>query len=191
MSARPLNLLRHPRQGLALSPAVLRSCLVAGLIGVLAGGLWSGWQHLRLAQRHEQRTQLQARWQAHSQQQADASTQRERAGLRRQWLERAADWRGRREQLSQLHRALQALADDPGLRVERWQGDGRRLVLQAWLPRPEQVPTLMAGLSAAGPLGWQLHSLADHSSVGGEAGIDVVLEAPWPAASQGGGPSRP
>ena len=191
MSARPLNLLRYPRQRLVLSPALLRACLVAGLIGVLAGGLWIGWQHLRLVQRHEQLTQLQARWQARSQQQADVSAQRERAGLRRQWLERATDWRDRREQLSHLHRALQALADGPGLRVERWQGDGRRLVLQAWLPGSEQVPTLMAGLSAAGPLSWQLHSLADHSSVGGEAGIDVVLEAPWPAASQGGGPSRP
>lgn len=191
MKARSLNLLRHPRREVALEPALLRACLIAGLVGALAGGLWSGWQHMRMAQLEEQRAQLQARWQVQNRQQTDAVAGHERGALHRQLLERATDWQGRRAQLLRLHQALNAQADDPGLRVERWQSDGRRQVLQAWLPRTDQVPQLMATLSAAWPQRWRLQSLGEHAGTHSDAGVDAVFETTWPVAGQGSRPVRP
>lgn len=191
MTARSLNLLRHPGRRLVPEYTLVRSLVLAGWVGALAGGLWSGWRHVQLSQLQEQRAQLQIRREAQIRQQADLAADHERATLHRQLLERASDWQARREQLLRLHRTLNALADDPGLRVERWQGDGRRLVLQARLSRPASVPQLMAGLSATWPSDWRLQSLGDRGSAKGDAGVDVTLEASWPGTSQGNGPSRP
>ena len=192
MSDLPLNLLRHPRRGLSVAWAQWRSWLAAGLVGALAGGLWGGWQHMRLSQLHEQRTQLQARWQVQSREQDAAAAAHARHRLRRQLLARAADWHERRANLRRLHEALNAQADDTGLRAVRWQGEERRIVLQAWLPASGHVPQLMAGLSNTGPQNWRLQSLGDRDSAeGAGAGVDVVLEAAWPVAAADSRSTRP
>ncbi|MFM7025991.1 MAG: hypothetical protein ACKOWC_08050 [Limnohabitans sp.] len=192
MNARALNLLRYPRPGLGPEPGQLRAFLLAGLIGVLLGGLCSGWQHMRLTRLHGQREQLQAHVQTQATQEAEAAALREQDRLRRQVSERALEWHDRRQQLLHLHRAFDALADEPGLRVQRWQGDGRRLVLSVWLPRADAVPLLTDRLSAAWPQGWSLQSLGERPLAPGDAGgVEAVFEAPGPSAAAAPVPSRP
>jgi len=189
--AKSLNLLRYPRRMPTLDAALWRPGLVALLVGVLAGGLWGGWQHQRQEEWTVLRARLRAQTQALAGQQTQAVDQQAKARLQQAFVDRAQAWQSQRERLMHLHATLTEQAKDAGLRVERWQSDGRKLVLQAWLPRAERVPLVMARLSAAWPQGWTLQSLGDRAASGGDAGIDVVFEAPWGDAAQAGGKSSP
>ena len=111
MTAQSLNLLRYPRRVPALDAALWRPAAAALLTGALAGGVWGGWQHMR----QDGLLALHAR-------------------LHQAFLDRAQAWQSQRERVMRLHAGLTEQARDTGLRVERWQADGRRLVLQAWLP---------------------------------------------------------
>lgn len=192
MNPRALNLLRHPGRGRSLAPGQLRAWVAAGLIGALLGGLCSGWQHMRLTRLHEQRDQLLVRVQYLTHRQADAATLHEQARLRGLLSERAATWQERRQQQLRLHQALNMLADAPGLRAQRWEGETHRLVLHAWLPQSDGVVPLMAQLSDAWPHGWSLQSLGQRpADPGGAGGVEAVLESPRPSAATGSAPSRP
>lgn len=189
MSARSLNLLRYPGRIPTWEGALLRPVLVAWLAGVLSGLGWSGWQHMRHDEWLALHARLQAQTQALAGQQTEAAARQLAARLHQAFLERARAWKNRRERVLHLQAVLTEQARSTGLRVERWQSDGRRLVLQAWLPRAEHVPQLVAHLSAAWPQAWTLQSLSDRTGAG--AGVDVVLEAPWDDAVQGNGKTAP
>ena len=191
MTPSDLNLLRHPRRGLDLPGELARPLLWAVLVGALLGSAWLGWQSWRLAQLRVQRGQLQAQVQTLEWQKEQAAALQTRT----QWIKsgeaRAQDWQARRNQLQRLQQALGAQAHALGLRVARWQGDRRQLVLQAWLPRAQDVPVLLSALTAAGPPGWVVQSLADHATSGPHGGVDVVLQASWPSGTQDLTPAPP
>lgn len=132
------------------------------------------------------RGHLQTQTRAWREQQTLERAQAEKARLRSAWMQRAQAWQGQRQRLAQLHAAFDALAPETGLRVERWQGDGRKLLLQARLPGVSSVPAVLSGLSGAWGPGWTLHSLGDRA----DGGVDVVLQAPWPADAVEPAPSK-
>lgn len=191
MTGRPLNLLRHPRRLPGWRSDWLRPVLLAGCAGALAGGAWGAWQHQRLDTLLAQQAHLQQRLQVQLEQQARVSAHQARQHLQQAQRVRAQDWQRQRQQLQALHAALAAQAPAAGLRVERWQGDGQKLLLQGWLPRAQAIPALLAQLSSAWPQPWQLHQLADRSAGVDPGGLDLVLEAPWSPAVQDKGQSRP
>lgn len=180
MNARSLNLLRHPRHMHAFDPRQVRLVLGAAVAGVMLGCSWGLWQEREKDQLLDQRTQLQVQANVLREQQARLAIAQENARLQSQWTERAHSWQIQRQHLMQLHAALMAQSAETGMRVERWQGDGRRLVLQAWLPRADSVPAVLSGLSRAWAAGWTLQSLGERAG----AGVDVVLQAPWPAGTR-------
>lgn len=179
VNAPALNLLRHPRRGPAWPIEPWRPLALAVLAGALSGGAGVGWQHWRLAQLQTQHHQVQAEAQAWAAQQKAAAALRSQSQLRQAALARAQDWQARQAQWLRLQDVLQAQASALGLRVLRWQADGRQQQLQAWLPRAQDVPALTSALSAEGPQVWTLQSLAEHAH-SREGGVDVLLQAPWP-----------
>ena len=181
MNARPLNLLRYPRRLPSASPALLKHALVYGLLGAVVGAAVVAWGQHRQAQLHERRQQLQAQAQTLSQQRAEDTAQLERVRVQEQAGVRARVWGAQRAHLARVHAALTALADDAGLRLTRWQGDGRKLVLQGSLPQAQDLPWVLSRLSDAWPLAWTLHSLGERQPAG--TGVEWVIEAPWPQAS--------
>lgn len=191
MSERTLNLLRYPRRVPLFDAAWVRAVLAAGLGGVLVGVAGAAWLHWRQDGWLAQRAQLQAEQQRVESQQAEATARQAQARLAQAFGARAQAWAERRERLLGLHTELNAQAVDMGLRVERWQSDGRRLVLQAWLPRPAHLPQALARLSAASALDWRLQSLATRAGQANPAGVDVVFEAAWPDGAPGAGKAGP
>ncbi len=184
MNARPLNLLRYPRRTLPFELAPLRAVALALGAGILMGGTWGMWQQTQHEALLAQRAQLQAQSRVWRSQQA---TERDRQRLLSSWDQRAQSWQAQREQQMQLHAALLAQAATAAMRVERWQGDGRKLLLQAWLPRADAVPMLLSELSQAWPAGWTLQSMSDRPG----AGVEVVLQAGPLAAAHDSGPQKP
>ncbi len=178
MNGRPLNLLRYPRRVPVCSTALWRQVLWGGLLGALVGGALLLWLQHRHTQLHERRHQLQAQAQAWSQQRAQMAAQQEVARVQAQGRLRATQWSAQRERLARVHTALQALASETGLRLTRWQADGRKLVLQGSLPQAQDLPTVLSRLSDAWPLAWGLHSLGERQPAG--TGVDWVIEAHWP-----------
>lgn len=191
MTAQSLNLLRYPRRVPALDAALWRPAAAALLTGALAGGVWGGWQHMRQDGLLALHARLQEQVQTLSGQQAGVTARQAKARLHQAFLDRAQAWQSQRERVMRLHAGLTEQARDTGLRVERWQADGRRLFLQAWLPGAEQVPRAVAALSAAWPQGWTLQSLSERIRPQGEAGVDVVFEAPRGEVLPGGGKAQP
>ena len=187
MNARPLNLLRHPRRSLVFEPAHLRAVLLALGAGAVMGCAWGMWQQMQHEALLAQRSRLQVESRVWRSQQALQSTERDRQRLLTSWGQRAQSWQRQREQRMQLHEALLAQAASTGLRVERWQGDARQLVLQAWLPRADDVPEVLSGLSQAWPTGWTLQSIGDRAG----AGVDVVLQAAPLAGAHDGDLPKP
>lgn len=183
MSAPALNLLRHPRRGPAWPVEPWRPLALAVLAGALSGSAWVGWQHWRLAQLQTQRHQMQAEAQAWAAQQKAATAARSQSQLRQAAQTRAQDWQARQAQWLRLQDVLQGQASALGLRMLRWQADGRQQQLQAWLPRAQDVSALTLALIAAQPAAeaqtWTLQSLSGHANPR-EGGVDVVLQAPWP-----------
>ena len=121
------------------------------------------------------RGHLQTQTRAWREQQTLERAQAEKARLRSAWMQRAQAWQGQRQRLAQLHAAFNALAPETGLRVERWQGDGRKLLLQAWLPEAGSVPMVLSGLSGAWEQGWTLQSMGDRTG----GGVALVLQSAW------------
>ncbi|TXI71404.1 MAG: hypothetical protein E6Q49_09640 [Limnohabitans sp.] len=187
MNARPLNLLRHPRRVHALAAGARPAVLGAWLVGVLLGGVWGWSQQVQRDRLLDQRVQLQAQSSALREQQARQTAAQEKAQLQSKWGQRAQSWRAQRQHLMELHAALMTQAAETGLRVERWQGDGRQLVLQAWLPRADHVPAVLSGLSRSWATAWTLQSMGDRAG----SGVDVVLQAPWPAGIRDDGRRKP
>ena len=179
-----LNLLRYPQRGLALPLELAWPLLLAVLAGLALGSAWVAWQSWRLDHLLEQRGHLQADVQALERQKNLAAALQTRKQWQKNAEVRAQDWRARRDQLQHLQEVLGAQASALGVRVARWQGDRRQLVLQAWLPRAQDVPLLLSALTAAGPQGWTLQSLGDAAASGPHGGVDVVLQASWPSRVQ-------
>lgn len=185
VTAPALNLLRYPRRGPVWGTLQWRPLLVAGLLGALLGGFWAAGQHWRLAQLRAQVAQLQMQVQDRLRQQSVAAARRAQAQLQQAVQTRAQDWGQQQAQGLRLHAALDEQSHALGLRVMRWQNDGQQLLMQGWLPRAQDVPALLSALSAAGPPLWTLLSLASPAAPGQdgrEAGVDVLLQAPWSAA---------
>lgn len=157
--------------------------LLAVSLGALLGGLGAAGQHWRLAQLRAQGAQLQAQVQSQLRQQSAAAALRSQALLQQALLARAQEWGALEEQSLRLHGVLGEQGETLGLRVTRWQNDGRQLQLHAWLPRAQDVPLLISSLSAAGRQAWALQSLGEHASPPGSSlgGVDLVLQAPWQA----------
>ena len=181
MNAKPLNLLRYPRRMPSASPVLLKHALVCGLLGAVVGAAVVAWLQHRQAQLHEQRQQLQMQAQALAKQRAEDTAQLERTRVQEQGGVRARAWGAQRAHLARVNAALTALADEAGLRLTRWQGDGRKLVLQGSLPQVQDLPLVLSRLSDAWPVAWTLHSLGDRQPAG--TGVEWVIEAPWPQAS--------
>lgn len=191
VTAHALNLLRYPRRGLALPGELGWPLLLGVLAGALLGSAWLGWQSWRVDRLQAQRGQLQADVKALDRKMAHAAALQTRSQGLKNGQARAQDWQTRRDQLQRLQQVLSAQASALGLRVARWQGDKRQLVLQAWLPRAQDVPALLLALSDVGPQGWTLQSLGDHVAAGRLAGVDVVLQANWPSGVQDRTPLPP
>lgn len=169
-----LNLLRHPRRLPLLGWPVLGRVLAGGVAGVLCASGWGLWSQTRLAQTRSLQQQLQAELQAQARSRSQASAEAAQARLQQRALARDAQWRLQRERLQQLHGLLAQEARDGGLRLQRWQGDGQRIELQAWLPHTQGLPALQARLSGPAPQGlsdWAVQSLG---SAAGE-GVQLVL----------------
>ena len=175
MNARPLNLLRYPRRVHPLAPRQLRDLLWAGVAGALIGGLWCIWLDTEKEQLQQERTHLQAQATAWREQQSRERALEQKAKLQWAWTQRAQAWQGQRQKLARLHGALDTLALETGLRAERWQGDGRKLLLQAWLPEAASVPMVLSGLSGAWEQGWTLQSMGDRTG----GGVALVLQSAW------------
>lgn len=182
-----LNLLRFPRRVHALDPGQVRAGLMASVAGILMGCAWGLWQQMQQDQLLVQRAQWQTQSRDLERQKDQQAIVQEKARLQLKWGQRAQSWQLQRQQLMRLHAALAQQAADTGLRVERWQGDGRKLVLQAWLPHADSVPVVLTGLSSAWPAGWALQSMGVRSG----AGVDVVLQATWPAGPRAGERPKP
>lgn len=110
----------------------------------------------------------------------DAVVQARQALEQQQADARRKDWQLRRAQLLRLHDVLGQAALESGLRVQNWQADERRILLQAWVPQPQAWTALQTQLTSAGPQPWTLQTLAS----GPGAGVQFTLEAPWLAAVQ-------
>lgn len=187
MNARPLNLLRYPRRAPLLESTTWRAVPFALGTGLMVGCAWGMWQDAQHETLLAQRSQWQAQVQAWRSQQAQQATERDRQRLLSSWGQRAQAWQQQRERQMQLHAVLMAQAATSGMRVESWQGDGRKLVLQAWLPRADGVPGVLSGLSDAWPPGWTLQSISDRAG----AGVEVVLQAGLLAGAAEGEPPKP
>ncbi len=183
LNARPLNLLRYPRRAVMLDAALWRPALWALLAGVVGAAAAAAWQLQRQDQLLAQRGPLLARLQEQARQQAQARQAEAMARLRSRMLERQQAWQLQRQQLMRLNADLSTEAERTGLRLQRWQGDGRKLSLQLWLPRAELAPALVSRLSQSSLHAWTLQSLAQKPDA---AGVEAVLEAPWPSVSPGG-----
>lgn len=179
VNAPALNLLRYPRRGTALQIGPWRPVVLALLAGAVSGAVWVGWQHWRLAQLQSLRQRVLAETQAWAAQQKAIAEARDQSDLQQAVSARARDWQTRQVQWLKLQDALQDQAHVLGLRVLRWQADGRQQQLQAWLPRVQDVPALTSVLSVAGAQAWTLNNLAEHPNRS-EGGVDVLLQAPWP-----------
>ena len=166
-----------------LDAALWRPACWALLAGGVVAAAGVGWQLQRQEQLLAQRGPLQTRLQEQARQQALARQAEALARLQDRMLARAQSWQVQRQQLMRLHAELSSEAEHTGLRLQRWQGDGRKLTLQLWLPGPELAPALVSRLSQAWPQAWTLHSLAQRPGAGG---VEAVLEAPWPAHASGG-----
>lgn len=184
MNARPLNLLRYPRRASLLESAPARAALLALGVGIVMGCSWGLWQQAQHEALLARRVQLKAQSEAWRSQQ---TSERDRQRLLTHWGQRAKTWQAQGEQQMQLHAVLLAQAASAGLRVERWQGDGRQMMLQAWLPGADGVPALLSALSQAWPPGWALQSISDRSGVG----VDVVLQAGPLLGAHDGEPQKP
>ncbi len=189
MNDRPLNLLRYPQPARVLDASLVWSALWAGLAGVLMAGGGVVWLHRQHDALHNLRRQLQSQSQALTQQQATAAAEKARSQLQAQLAGRARAWQQQGQDLDRLQATLTALAETPGLRLERWHGDGRRLLLQGSLPAADGVPLVLSGLSDTWAPGWGLQSLAKRT--GPVPGIDVVFEAPWPMSTPPSGAPKP
>ncbi len=183
LNARPLNLLRYPSRASILDATLWRPALWALLAGVAVAAAWATWQLQLQEQLLAQRGPLQARLQEQARQQAQARQADTLARLQTRMQERAQAWQVQREQLMHLHAELSAQAAQTGLRLQRWQGDGRKLTLQLWLPRPELVPVVVSHLSRTSLQPWTLQSLAGRPDT---TGVEAVFEAPWPVSAPGG-----
>ena len=177
MNAPALNLLRYPRRQALVGTPVLVRVLAGALAGGLCASAWGLWSQMRYSQELQRRDQLHTSTRAQARAQAEASARAQQHRLQQQAHQRAEDGRARREQMQRLHALLLQERHTTGLHLQRWQGDGQRLQLQAWLPRAEDLPGLQARLSAAGPQVWTLHSLGRST----DRGLQLVLESSWPA----------
>lgn len=187
MNPPPLNLLRYPSRIPRVDAGLRRQALGALLVGALAGSGLLVWQTQRHAQLQAERERTQARVQMQLRQQAERRQALTLAQSQARLVERAQAWQAQRQQFLQLHAQLQQQAREGGLRLQRWQADGHKLTLQLWLPHPERVPVLVSALSHASPQPWTLQSMA---GPGDAAGLEVVLEAAWPAAPAAGAGRR-
>lgn len=185
MSTPSLNLLRYPRRWPLVGRFTLASA-VAGLCGgyllVAAWGLWCQHRHPDwLAQRQQLQAQLAG--QTRAQAEAQAKVQHDRA--LQKLLAQRQEWQLVRQQLQTLHERLGELSLETGLRLQRWQGDGQRMQLQAWLPQAQSWSALQARLMAPGAQTWSLGSLTSGSG----PGVHVVLETS-PVVPVSGGERR-
>ena len=149
----------------------------AGLLAALAWAAWCQSQQEVLRAKHQEFKALEA---AQMRARQDAAVQARQAREQQQADARRKDWQLRRAQLLRLHDVLGQAALERGLRVQNWQADERRILLQAWVPQPQAWTALQTQLTAVGPQPWTLQTLAS----GPEAGVQFTLEAPWLAAAQ-------
>lgn len=161
----------------ALEPALLRLALASGLLGVGLSLAWGAWIQTRLAQLQAQRETLKVQAHALAAQQIRAKAMALEQQLQDRQHARRQEWQTQREQMQAFHVLLDAQAVSAGLRVLRWQGDARQLVLHIWLPSAEDLPGFMAQLVRAWPLEWQLQTLGDLAGTG----VEAVFEASRPA----------
>lgn len=178
MSERPLNLLRYPRRERIVDPVLLRPVFWGLLTGGMLAAAGAGWQSQRQIHLQTQRASLQALVQEQERQQTQARNFRAQQQLLDRMQERVQVWQAQRQQTMQWHAFLGAEAEQTGLRLQRWQGDGRKVTLQLWLPRPELLPSLVARLTEISPGAWTLHSLSGQNA---SAGVQAVIESAWPA----------
>lgn len=177
LNERPLNLLRYPRRQQLLDPVLLRPVMGGLLAGGLLAAAGAAWQGQKQARLQAQRAPLLAQLQVQAQQESEARKAAAQRQLSDRMNTRAQAWLAQRRQLMQWHAFWGEEAEAHGLRMQRWQGDGRKVTLQLWLPRPDLVPGLVARLSEISPDPWTLHSL---SVTRGTDGVQAVIESPWP-----------
>ena len=187
MNAAALNLLRYPRRG-PPEPQEWWPALLALVAGVVVGALWVLWQHWHLEQLDLQREQLQTQVHAVATERAAAAARHAQAQRQQALHARAQAWQTQQALGLRLQTTLSAQGQALGLRVLRWQGDGRHMQLQAWLPRVQQVPVLVSALSTLGQRPWTVQSLdAPAAAAPGldatEGGVLVLLQVPWPQAT--------
>ena len=178
-----LNLLRYPSPWRVPDVQPWRHALWPLLAGLVAGSALVLWQVRWQSRLQAERGLLQASLQLQLRQQAELRQAQALAQSQARMRERASAWQLQRQQFMQLHTQLSQEAGNVDLRLQRWQADGHKLSLQLWLPHTEGVPAIVARLTQASPQPWTLHSLAGQSD---PPGVQVVLEAVWPAAPAGG-----
>lgn len=178
-----LNLLRHPRSRGQVLGSKVRPALAGALIGLACLGLDALWQAEQLQALQLRHAQLQAALRAQTARQQAATGHQLQQRLATRQAEREQQWQSRREQVAQVQQTLQTHALAHGLRLQRWQVDGRQLVLHLWLPGVHALSGLTAAMTQAGPSAWTVQSLSAHASGGAEA----VIEAAWPASPTAAG----
>lgn len=178
MKTHALNLLRYPRPARWIEPGVWRPALWGAIAGMFAGVGWAAWQTQHQVQWQQEREALQVRLQAQARQQQAVRQAQEGQQMHSRLQARTQAWQGQQQQRLQMQTELSALALQQGFRLQRWQGDGRKMSVQLWWPdsvqAQAQVPTLVAQLSQASAWSWQLQSLGERAQA---TGMDVALEA--------------
>ena len=185
MKASSLNLLQYPRRQWRLDAKQMSGGMAALAAGVLLGSAWGFWSQQQLAALVAQRQLLEQGLASDAKRAADMALQRRQMRDEAHALERQKDWAARRDVLSRWHEVLSRASVELGLRVQLWQGDGRRVQLHAWVPEPQAWLQLQSRLTSQGSPGWTLQSL----TAGPGSGVKLVLEAPVPAGPSAAGPS--
>ena len=173
----PLNLLRHPRRAGLPGGGGLPGVLWALLLGTAVGTVLALWQGHMQRQAQAERAHLQAPLQQQEQQLAQQRQAQADARLQARLRERLEGWRSLRRQVMDLQARLAQEAQASGLRLQRWQADGHKLILQLSLPQAEHLPGRGAGLSEALSQPWTLQAMSGQS---GAPGVEAVIEASWP-----------
>lgn len=176
-----LNLLRYPRR--SAPGRLLPHVLVGALIGSACIWLDQRWQTEKWGALQLRHAELQSALRVQADRQRAASGQQLQHRSVMRMAERERQWQSRREQLASVQQVLQIQASAHGLWLQRWQVDGRQLVLHLWLPGVQPLSELTAAMTRAGPSAWAVQSLTAHAS----GGVEAVIEATWPVNPSGGG----
>lgn len=187
MSARALNLLRHPRQwpgGDGVQPWLFLAGVVCGA-GLILLARIALQRQAPDWERTVQKARLSQSEQALQQQKAH-----QLRALSRRWQQESArdqSWQHAQQTLARVQQSLNDEAGRSGLRLHEWQGDGQRMRWQGSLTTVDALPALQQRLEHNAPMGWRLSSLEQAPDGRWRVAMEASPAAYDPVAAKAGG----